>query len=62
MPRQDSLNDQLKTVHKLATDAGCYDAADFIRNQVEKVNELESRIKWLEQHGKDCACRECKIS
>lgn len=29
--RQDSLTDQLRDVVALATRAGCYDAADFIR-------------------------------
>lgn len=31
MQRQDSTYDQLKTVHQLAIKAGCYDAADLIK-------------------------------
>ena len=33
--RQDSLDDQLRDVLGLATQAGCYDAADFIRNRLK---------------------------
>jgi DnaJ-class molecular chaperone len=29
--RQDSLSDQMREVVRLATEAGCYDAADWIR-------------------------------
>jgi hypothetical protein len=34
--RQDSLNDQLRDVITLATKAGCYAAADFIKNALNK--------------------------
>ncbi len=34
--RQDSLNDQLRDVMTLATKAGCYAAADFIKNALNK--------------------------
>jgi hypothetical protein len=40
--RQDSLHDQLKTVRQLANEAGCYDAADFIRDVIE---DTERRLK-----------------
>lgn len=33
--RQDSLLDQLTDLIPLATQAGCYDAADFLRNFIE---------------------------
>lgn len=33
--RQDALNDQLKDVIGLAEQAGCYDAADFIRGMLK---------------------------
>lgn len=36
MPRQDSLTDQLLTVIQLAEKAGCYDAADWIKGQMER--------------------------
>ena len=42
--RQDSLIDQLKTVLNLATEAGCYDAADFIK-RVCRDNLKESCIE-----------------
>lgn len=29
--RQDSLTDQMETVLNLATEAGCYDAADWLK-------------------------------
>lgn len=35
--RQDSLYDQLVTVRELATKAGCYDVADFLRNHIETI-------------------------
>jgi hypothetical protein len=28
--RQDSLTDQMRTVHRLAARAGCFDAADWL--------------------------------
>lgn len=46
MQRQDSLHDQLKTVHKLAVDAGCYDAADFLRSHIE---DTEKRLAQIEE-------------
>lgn len=33
--RQDSLADQLHDLHILAVRVGCYDAADWLRNQME---------------------------
>lgn len=33
-PRQDSVTDQLRDVHQKANEMGCYDAADWIRNQM----------------------------
>jgi hypothetical protein len=34
--RQDSLNDQLRDLQTLANKHGMYDAADFLRNVLEK--------------------------
>ena len=34
--RQDALDDQLRDLIPLANKAGCYDAADFIRDRVER--------------------------
>jgi hypothetical protein len=31
MQCQDSLTDQMETVHKLAVEAGCYDATDWLK-------------------------------
>ena len=36
--RQDSLTDQMRDVIPLATKAGCYDAADYLRRVVEDVD------------------------
>lgn len=33
--RQDSLEAQLWTLHEMATRAGCYDAADWLKRQLE---------------------------
>lgn len=30
MPRQDSLTDQIATMRRLALEAGCYDAVDWL--------------------------------
>ena len=35
--RQDSLGTQLLTVLELATRAGCYDAADWLKQRLEKT-------------------------
>lgn len=35
-PRQDSVTDQLKDLVKLANQNGMYDAADWIRNQLDE--------------------------
>ena len=45
MQRQDSLYDQMKTVYDLAVKAGCYDAADYIRQNV-----LEPIAKKLQEN------------
>ena len=45
MPRQDSLYDQLKTVYDLANKAQCYDAADFIRRQIEDIERRLTEAK-----------------
>lgn len=42
MPRQDSLYDQLKDVHKAAVAMGAYDAADFLAKQ---IGEIEKRTQ-----------------
>ena len=36
--RQDSLNDQLRDVITLATKAGCYDAANFIKTRLPDID------------------------
>jgi hypothetical protein len=41
--RQDSLHDQLKDLVRVAENIGCYDAADFLKTHVEKVEEKEPR-------------------
>ncbi len=39
MPSQKSLTDQLADLLDVCQERGLYDAADFIRNHVERVNE-----------------------
>jgi hypothetical protein len=43
--RQDSLYDQLKTVYDLANKAGCYEAADYIKMEIEKIDELLKKFE-----------------
>jgi hypothetical protein len=45
MQRQDSTYDQMKTVYKLAMEAGCYDAA----NQIKKIliDPVTERLKEI---------------
>jgi hypothetical protein len=43
MPRQDSLTDQIKDVLKHAEAAGCYDAADWIRDAWNAPNNEHER-------------------
>lgn len=40
MNRQDSLQDQLRTVYDLANKAGCYDAADFIMEHIKTIEAV----------------------
>lgn len=47
MNRQDSLTDQMKTVFQLATEAGCYDAADWIKIVFFKYNPYASSKEKL---------------
>jgi len=35
--RQDSLYDQLKTLIRVANEMGCYDASDFLKETVDKI-------------------------
>ena len=39
MNRQDSLYDQLKTLIGVANEMGCYDASDFLQEQVDKIDK-----------------------
>lgn len=39
--RQDSLTDQLRSVHALAVYHGCYDAADYLRRVIEKPTKSD---------------------
>jgi len=47
--RQDSLYDQLKTVYRLANESGCYDAADYIKMEIEAIDEMLE--KWGINNG-----------
>ena len=38
MPRQDSLLDQMRSVHNLANANGCYDAADHIASMLSLIH------------------------
>lgn len=46
MQRQDSTYDQLKTVYQLAVQAGCYDAADYIKEAlIDPITKKLENIK-----------------
>ena len=47
MNRQDSLTDQMKSVLKLATEAGCYDAADWIKEVFFKYDPYTNKHKEI---------------
>ena len=50
MQRQDSTYNQLKTVYDLANKAGCYDAADAIKQSL--IDPIAERLKKLELEGR----------
>lgn len=48
--RQDSLDAQLKDVIGLANQAGCYDAADFIKSRLESESPEPESIRTQGDH------------
>jgi hypothetical protein len=45
LQRQDSLTDQMETVLKLATEAGCYDAADWLKRIFFKIDNYPKETR-----------------